>query len=529
VAANRSSSIAGAAPEPSLLRAFPLDWLRALRDTSTLRTAVVLTGVLLAVFLVQLPVLGHYFFGDDFWPLGEIASHSTPSYVRRLFLLEDPTPNWRFLPGLVYLGEYRWFGLNPMAFLLVNLVVHTATCGLIFWLVRRAMGSDWSAFLAAAFFGLTAAHAATVGQVTALDNVLAGFFVMLALVCLYEALDGDALRWWLPASVAAFVFAIASNDAAAAVAPVFGGLVLCKAGRAGGWWRDRRAWTRAVLLSVPYAIVGSLALVSFGVCRCTAAADMYAFGDNIPKNLWIFTGRLLYPVGTDYPRLGLAHQVAGPVVIALAAVVLLRGPAMARLSVLFLACALTPFLFIDWVVAPRHVYLAAIPFSMLSALLIAQASRLGGRLTPALPALLCVVSIGVIGIYSWQTIDRNTALGSATDDWRTLVVGLHDRYPSVPPGASVVVVGGPLTDPIWQRVLPSVAEVLWGDVELSTVPESTVRFCARPGHDTYVLNFDDGRFTPVDLRGASEQASSSTGGTPRASLVECPLGQVLPP
>jgi 4-amino-4-deoxy-L-arabinose transferase-like glycosyltransferase len=475
-----------------------LDRLRALRDVRMVRAVVLLTGVLLAVVLVQLPVLGHYFFGDDFWPLADIASHSAPSYVRRLFLLQDPTPNWRFLPGLVYLGAYRAFGLNPAAFLMVGLLVHTATCGLIFWFVRRAAASEWPALLAAAFFGLTSAHSSTLGQVTALDNVLAGFFVMLALVCLFEALQGDVLRWWLLGSVAAFALAIASNDAAAAVAPVFAGLVLWKTAGAGEWWRDRRAWIRTALLSAPFAIIGATALASLGACRCTAAADMYAFGDNVPKNLWIFTGRLLYPVGTDYPGLGLAHQVAGPIVLAVAIAVLLRGPAPARLAVLFLGCALTPFLFIDWVVAPRHLYLAAIPFSILSALLIAQLAQVAGRWTPALPALLAALSIGVIGLYGWQTVEQNAVVSDATDNWRALVAALQDIDAET--GDRVVVVGGPLTDEIWRDVLPSLSEVLWDGVSLETVAE-TPRPCSNAGRQTFVLRYDQGRYTPAAAAG----------------------------
>ena len=61
------------------------------------------------MFAVQAPVLGHYFFNDDFVPLADIATRSTGGYIKDLFLLRDLTPNWRFLTGLFYLVEYRAF------------------------------------------------------------------------------------------------------------------------------------------------------------------------------------------------------------------------------------------------------------------------------------------------------------------------------------------------------------------------------------------------------------------------------------
>jgi len=120
-----------------------------------------------AIFLVHLPVLNHYFFGDDFVPLADIASRSTPRYIADLFLLRDETPNWRFLTGLFYLATYKTFGLNAFPFLLVSVLVHIGTAGLIFALLRRALKMVWPAALGALFFGLTPAAVPTVGQVTA--------------------------------------------------------------------------------------------------------------------------------------------------------------------------------------------------------------------------------------------------------------------------------------------------------------------------------------------------------------------------
>jgi len=489
-----------------------------------------LLAVVAAVVGVYLPVLLHsYFFADDFVPLGDIAKQSTWSYLREIFLLRDVTPNWRVLPGLYYLVLFKAFGLNETAFLLGSVLAQAATAGLIFWLVWRVVDRVWPATLAGLLFGINAAHVPTVAYITAFTHVLAGLLVMLAVVLLYEGLERQKLSVLVSASVIAFGGAIAANESVAGVAPVFGLLVLWKTANADGWWRQ---CTRAAWLSLPYVLLGASALATFSACRCTVGPAVMGFGNHIIGNTWIFLGRLLYPIGMEFPagRVGTSHLVAGIVLAVLMAVALLRGPGLARISAVFLILALVPYVPMDWVVAPRHVHLASIPFAIMMTLLAVDLTGLAGRLAPALAAALVVVAFGAVGLLGWQTVEQNRPLDADSNDWRTLVDGLQERYPDVPDGSLVYVRGGPLTSSFWQPyVLPALAEVLWGDVELSTVPESTVAFCSRTGHETYVVDFDDGRFTPVDLRDASALAPSSAGGTPRASLVECSLEQVLPP
>ena len=509
----------------------PGGWLmmrpaRVLTLGSGLRTAVASAAAAGAIFVVHVPVLDHYFFGDDFVPLADITSRSTWGYVRDLFLLRDLTPNWRFLTGLFYLGAYRAFGLNAFPYLLASVLVHIATAGLIYLLVRRVTGANWPAFLAAAFFGVTAAHVPTVGQVTAFNNVLAGFLLMAALVTLYEALMGQRLGWWLAASVVAFAGAITANESVLLLAPVFGLVALWKVSEADGWWRDRRQWARLALASAPYAFIGAVGALSFLVCQCTTTSreDIWGLGDHIIGNVWIYLGRLLYPIGMEFPgQPSIAHLVAGRSVVALALAALIFGPALARIAVVLLLLILVPYLPIHWVLAARYVYLAAIPFSILAALLFAEAARYGSRLTPVLPALLAVVAIGVVGVNGWQTWEQNQVFAGKSNDWRALVTGLRERYPDLAEGDKVYVRGGPLTDGLFQfTVLPAVGEVVWGGVVIAALPEDETFFCIPPGGDMHVVDFDDGRFTPATvLQSPDEAAETAPGSRPPAFAVVC--------
>jgi len=498
-----------------------------------------LVAAIAAVLLVHLPVLDHYFFGDDFVPLADVASKSTGDYVRDTFLQQDPTPNWRFLTGLFYLGLYRAFGLDALPYSLTSVLFHTATAALIFLLVRRVTGGAWPAFLAASFFGLTAAPVPTVGQVTAFNNVLAGFLLLLSLVTLYEGLERGRLRWWLAASIASYACAIAANESVAVLAPIPVLFVLWKLPERDAWWRDAREWLRPALVSAPYLAIGGVAVVTFLACRCTEAnkEGVSSLGDHLFGNFWIYLGRLLYPIGIEYPgKVGDAHLLGGFAVAGIAALFVARGPALARICVAFLVLALLPYVSITFALAPRYVYLAAIPFSILAALLFAEGGRWGSRYTLLLPAALAAAAFAALAFHAFQTWKQNDVFADQTAVWRELTDGLRERYPALDAGSRVYVRGGPLTHALWQfTVLPAAGETLWHDVDLFSVPEETTEFCARPdGGELYVVDYDSGRFTPVPV--TDEPAASApvtdgptepaSGETLPAVAVACPL--VLP-
>jgi len=476
------------------------------------------------IFFVQLPVLRFYFAGDDFVPLGDIASHSAWGYIHNLFLLNDPTPNWRFLTGLVYFALYRAFGASAFAFLLTSLLVHIATAALIFRFVRRHTGAIWPAALAAALFGMSAAHVPTVAYAMAFTHVFGTFLIMLAVVTIDEALDHEHPGWWRAASVACFAAAVAANEPVAVFAPLLALIAFwrCSQVREG----RQREWPVGVLLASAYFLISEAAISSLAACKCTAASDLTGPGMHIFGNIWIYLGRLLYPIGLEWPgEVSNAHIVAGCIVLAVMGLALVRGPAVARIVVVFLALALAPYLPVNWFLAPRYVYLAAVPFSILVALLVAEVGRHVRRLSPALPALLAVVALAAIGLSAWQTWEQNQTLAVDSARWRTLVTGLHQRYPTLPGGSRVYVRGGPLADPLWQQqVMPAIGMVLWKDVELFTAPESARELCAAPRGETFVLDYDGGALTPVrEVSGPPAELVSlgPSGAGASALVVDC--------
>ncbi|MGB2694398.1 MAG: hypothetical protein WBD55_04325 [Dehalococcoidia bacterium] len=455
-----------------------------------------------AILVVHAPVFNHYFFGDDFVPLADISSRSTWGYVRDAFLLRDATPNWRFLTSMFYLGAYKAFGLNALPFLAASVLVHIGTALLLFAFVRRITASVWPAFLSAAFFGLTAAHAPTVAQVTAFNNVLAAFFLVLSLLTLYEGLERNSLLLWGSASALAFLAAISANESVAIIAPVHGLLVLWKAPEGDAWWGDRRQWLRVALPAAPFALLAGASLLALGACQCTEAARSNVFeinGDTL-SNVWIYLARLIYPVQMAVPGdLRAAHVLPGLATVALLAVMAVRGPALARISVVFVLLALVPYAPIAFRLAPRYVYLASVPFSIVFALAVWDAARYAARFAPAAPYAFAAGAVVVLGLYGWRTWDQNREIAVLSSDFEELVQGLEARYPTLPPGDTVYVLGGPLTNPLFQfEVLPAVGETIWHGVNIYAVPEDWTQFC-RPDNELLIVRYDMGRFIPTDL------------------------------
>ena len=174
------------------------------------------------------------------------------------------------------------------------------------------------------------------------------------------------------------------------------------------------------MIATPFAMIGGTAIITLAACECTSAAGggRYGVGMHMLDNLWLFLGRLLYPVGMEpLGELETAHKVAGPVLAAVSLVLFVRGPAAARFAVAFLILALLPFLPLKLWSAPRYVYLATIPFSMLVAVTLTEVIRISRAVSPVIPALVAFLVIGVLGLYGWQTVSQNDDFKVRTGLW----------------------------------------------------------------------------------------------------------------
>ena len=89
--------------------------------------------------------------------------------------------NWHPLTSLSHIIDYQLFGLNPAGHHIVNLIFHTASTLLLFWVLKKMTGQIWPSAFVAAAFALHPLHVESVAWVSERKDVLSGFFWMLTM------------------------------------------------------------------------------------------------------------------------------------------------------------------------------------------------------------------------------------------------------------------------------------------------------------------------------------------------------------
>jgi tetratricopeptide (TPR) repeat protein len=92
-----------------------------------------------------------------------------------------PATNWFPLKNISYMFEFQFFGSNPGAFHLTNIVLHTIGVLLLFLLLWRITGAVWRSAFVAAVFAIHPLRVESVVWIEERKDVLSGVFFMLTL------------------------------------------------------------------------------------------------------------------------------------------------------------------------------------------------------------------------------------------------------------------------------------------------------------------------------------------------------------
>jgi hypothetical protein len=256
------------------------------------------------------------------------------------------------------------------------------------------------------------------------------------------------------------------------------------------------------LWTLPFAAIGFATAISFTACDCTAAEDTFGT-DNVHRTALIYLGRLVWPIGLESPTyIDGAHLWAGIGLLVVSGAVLVLGPNVGRIGVAWMVLAIVPHALIETHTAHRFVYLAVPGFAMLVGGIVAW---LEGRLSERGKAWALAGGVAAFVViapwYAWETHLQNEPYREATDDWRLLHDETERVFPEVPEGATVEVIGGPLTHPLDNFfVMPALAVTTWGDGRrLQTFAADdpfvdTIRASGNP----YAAEFVDGRLEPLN-------------------------------
>jgi hypothetical protein len=455
---------------------------------------------LLSTLALQLTTLSHYFYFDDYVPFAEIVTNSRWDYIVNLATSADVTPNWRPLPGILYLVNYEIAGMNPIPTRIVMVGMHVGTAAMLYYVVQRTTGVPWAAFISAIIFGLNPAYIGALSQVTTATQIMAGFFLVATLIAVVECTrtsNASRAMFWLAASTVLFILTVGAHEGMAIMFPVFGLAFFTFDEPTEG-----RIW-RTIARTGPLAFVGFATAISFAACGCNEGAEVWGTS-YVGEQTQIYIGRLLYPVGLELPNdVGLAHAVAAPILFAIMAVVSLAGPRIGRIGAAWVVLAVAPHVFIEYFTASRYLYLATPGYALVVAaaaiMLFEKLPRSVSRRTVSIVGALAVFALAAW--YAYQTYQQDEHFRDASTAWR----GYHDDvtslWPEVPPETRVVTIGGPFQKYEYQLyILPAFAETTWGptrhlqDYEPGSLPAQL----ALTSDSLYVAEYRDGVLTPVN-------------------------------
>jgi hypothetical protein len=458
-------------------------------------------GILAALaitFVIHAPTLRYYFDGDDFVVLGSIRHSGGPGYLADTFWMRGLVPNWRPLTAVVYLMEWKAFGLNAMGWRAVNLSFHLTSLVIMYALVSRVTKRPAIGAIAALTFGVSGAHFDTVTYITALPHVMATTLTLGSLLAIVSyAQDGERNPWAFWLSFLLFALAFFTNEGSFVYAPVIVAAYTLFARR----WHH--APLRLVLHAAPFVALASGWLSFYESCTCDHVKfHDYYWGDHVVRNYVVYLSWIAYPVRSiplepDTLRIAIAGIVA-----AFALWFIVRGPNIARVGVAGVALALLPFAPVEVWTASRYTYGAVAFFAPVAALTAYNVFDRVRRLHrfARLPATALGIAFiaTVAALYGWQTYAQDSRSGRGTDRWQLLVNELRRNERDVRPGTTIYIVDGPWTNPMEQYSwVPSVARAVFGDVKATDMPRRSYELSPPKTQDAVYLEWTEDGLRPV--------------------------------
>ena len=255
-----------------------------------------LAAIVLITAVAYLPILRGGFIWDDDTQITENRLLRTLAGLRSIWFEPGPLQYYPLTQTTLWL-EYHLWGLRPLGYHLVNVMLHALTAGLV-WLVldRLAVPGAW---MAAAVFALHPVHVESVAWATELKNVQAGVFSLLALLLYFRfALGRRSAVLYLLAFVT-FVLAVLSKTVACTVPAA---ALVCV------WWKRRPLGRGDVVPLVPFFLVGLAGGLG------TAMVEKYQVGAQgadwtlstadrcvlAGRALWFYAAKLVAPVRLSF-------------------------------------------------------------------------------------------------------------------------------------------------------------------------------------------------------------------------------------
>jgi tetratricopeptide (TPR) repeat protein len=257
--------------------------------------------LLVAVTLIAYQPVWHAgFVWDDDTSITHNSTLHDVDGLRRMWLQPDSLPQYYPLSYTAFWIQYRFWGLSPLGYHVVNVLLH-ALMAVLFGhlLLRLGVRGAW---LAAFVFALHPVAVESVAWITELKNVLSGvlyFAAALAYLRFSDLRDADAenaRQWrWYGAALILFIAAVLSKTV---VCSLPAALLLVR------WWRTGRLKWSDVVPLLPFFVFGAaLGLLTAWFERHVVGALGEEFSLTFAERclvagraLWFYIAALVWPV-----------------------------------------------------------------------------------------------------------------------------------------------------------------------------------------------------------------------------------------
>lgn len=437
-----------------------------------------LLAALAITFIVHAPTLRYFFDGDDFVVLGSIRHAGGQQYLIDTVRMQDIVPNWRPLTAVVYVFEWKLFGMNAFGWRAVNLGVHLTSLVLLYALVTRVTRRPAIGAMAALIFGVSGAHFDTVNYITAFPHIAATALILGSLLAIVTyAQDGEhsPAAYW--GAFALFFLAFLTNEGSFVYAPLIVAAYALFARR----WRASRDVSplRLLLHAAPFAIVSTGWLIYYEAFpNPQLKFDGYYWGDHVVTNYAVYLSFIAFPAQHIPLNPDALRWTLAGIMMAFSVFFLVRGPNVARVCVAGMTLAILPYAPVSIWTASRYTYTAVAffaPVAAITAYWLYDAVRRTHRVLRIPATVLGLLFVATVAsLYGWQTYAQDRSSGLRTDRWQLLVNELRENNKTVPPGTTIWIVDGPWTNPMEQYTwVPSVAAAVYGDARAFDLPRGS--------------------------------------------------------
>ncbi|NLO91673.1 MAG: tetratricopeptide repeat protein [Elusimicrobia bacterium] len=371
------------------------------RETISRTQLFQLAALIVIVGAVLFPVLNARFvdWDENLYIINNPTIKSfTWDNIKRIFLKADLklyTP----LVTFSYALEYRFFGLDPMVFHGINLLLHIFNTLLVYCFAALLGLRARACFAAALLFGVHPMHVESVAWVPERKDVLYAWFYLFS-SCTYLLWAQTGEKKWYRIALVSFLFSLFSKPMAVTLPVVL--LLL-------DYWEGRKFTVRMLAEKIPFALfagvfAGALAFFNVTDPEKSYRVDWLWMALLPLHNLFFYFKKLLWPsdLSAVYACAGGLNVVAAYAVLSLSGLVALwRWGRQSRLAVfctLYGLISVLPVLqimkFGPVIVADRYSYLPSLGLFIAAAVLFdAALERLDGRRVWR-TALLC---LGICG------------------------------------------------------------------------------------------------------------------------------------